>query len=126
MKHFLQQALRFMSYIFWTMLIIATALMLIELAPKEDGWPYWDKLQHVVVFVILTLAGCLAFPQKRLRVGLSLIAFGALIEIVQGALTITRKASVYDWLADIAGILIAAGIFAVLQKKFASNSLGEK
>lgn len=114
MKQFLQQTLRFISYIFWAMLAIVTVLMLVELAPKESGWPYWDKLQHIVVFVMLTLTGCLAFSQKRLWVGLSLIAYGAIIEMLQGALTRTRQASVYDWLADVAGIAI--GLLALIKK----------
>lgn len=116
MKQFLQQTPGFISSIFWAMLAIVTALMLTELAPKEGGWPYWDKLLHIVVFVILTLAGCLAFQQKRLWVGLSLIAYGAIIEMLQGALTSTRQASVYDWLADVAGIAIAIGLLALIKK----------
>ena len=115
MKQFLQKTLGFISYIFWAMLAIVTVLMLIELAPKEGGWPYWDNLQHIVVFVMLTVAGCLAFPQKRIWVGLSLIAFGAIIEVLQGALTSTRQASVYDWLADVAGISIVIGLLALIK-----------
>jgi VanZ family protein len=121
MKQFLQQLLRLMPYIFWTLITIVSVLMLIELAPKQDGWPYWDKLQHAAVFLVLTVAGCLAFTQKRLWVCISLVGFGALIEVLQGVLTTTRTPSFYDWLADILGIVIALVLLAVFQKRSAQK-----
>ena len=122
MKPFLLQLLRVMSYIFWALIAIVSVLMLIELAPKEGGWPYWDKLQHVLVFIILTVAGCLAFTQKRLWVCISLVGFGAVIEVLQGVLTTTRTPSFYDWLADILGIVIALVLLAVFQRRSAQNN----
>jgi VanZ family protein len=121
MKQFLQQLLRLMPYIFWTLITIVTVLMLIEIAPKENNWPYWDKLQHAAVFLVLAAAGCLAFTQKRLWVYASLVGFGALIEVLQGVLTTTRTPSVYDWLADILGIVIALVLLAVFQKRSAQK-----
>jgi VanZ family protein len=106
MKQLSQQVLRVMPLIFWVLFAITTALMLIELAPRHHGWPYWDKVQHAFVFAVLTSTGCLAFPQKKDWVCLSLVCYGALIEWLQGVLTITRTASIYDWLADIAGVLL--------------------
>jgi VanZ family protein len=113
MNHFCLQLKRFMPYIFWSLISIVSALMLIELAPKEGGWPYWDKVQHAVVFLVLTIAGALAFPQRKLWVYLGLVFFGALIEVMQGIFTTTRYPSALDWLADIAGILIAIFILYI-------------
>ncbi len=96
-----------MPLIFWALFAIVTVLMLIELPPKQGGWPYWDKVQHALVFAALTSAGLLAFPQKKRWVCLGLVCYGALIEWLQSVLTITRMASISDWLADIAGILLA-------------------
>ena len=107
MKPLSQKVLRMMPLIFWALFAIVTVLMLIELAPKQGGWPHWDKVQHALVFAALTLAGYLAFPQKKRWVCLGLVCYGALIEWLQGLLTITRMASFNDWLADIAGILLA-------------------
>ncbi len=117
MKTLLQQLLRLMPYIFWALIAIVSVLMLIELAPKEDSWPYWDKLQHAAVFVVLAVAGCLAFTQKQLWLCASLVGFGALIEVLQGVLTTTRTRSVYDWLADILGILLAIALLAIFKKR---------
>ena len=86
--------------------------MLIELKPTTDGIPNIDKLEHAFVFIVLTMTGCLAYAQKKPRVYAGLFALGALYEVLQALLTVTRQASVYDWLADIVGILIAVGIMA--------------
>ena len=107
MKQLSQQKLRVMPFVFLATFTIITALMLIELAPKHGGWPYWDKVQHVLVFAALTAVGSLAFPQKKYWVYLALIVYGALIEWLQSVFTITRMASAYDWLADVIGILLA-------------------
>jgi VanZ family protein len=115
------QLLRLMPYIFWALIAIVTVLMLIELAPKKGSWPYWDKLQHALVFIILTVAGCLAFTQKKLWVCISLVGFGALIEVLQGVVTTTRTPSFYDWLADILGILIALALLATFKKRSAQK-----
>ena len=92
--------------------------MLIELAPSRAGWPYWDKVQHATVFVTLCTLGYLAFPQKRSWIYVGLAMYGALIEWLQGALTITRTPSLNDWIADIVGILLCV-IIATFFKRHA-------
>lgn len=114
MKKLFQKTLRIAPLVFWILLAITTVLMLIELAPKQGGWRYWDKVQHALVFAALASAGYLAFPQKKLWVGLGLVCYGALIEWLQSVLTMTRMASVGDWLADTAGILLAIQISLAL------------
>lgn len=114
MKLLSQKTLHMMPLIFWALFIIVTVLMLIELAPKQGGWPYWDKVQHALVFSALASAGYLAFPQKKRWVSLELVCYGALIEWLQSVLTMTRMASASDWLADIAGILLATQISLAL------------
>ena len=114
MKPLSQKMLRIAPFVFWILLAITTVLMLIELAPKQGGWPYWDKVQHALVFAALASAGYLAFPQKKLWICLGLVCYGALIEWLQSVLTMTRIASVSDWLADVAGILLAIQISLAL------------
>ncbi len=114
MKKLFQKTLRIAPFVFWILLAITTVLMLIELAPKQGGWPYWDKVQHALVFATLASAGYLAFPQKKRWVSLGLVCYGALIEWLQSMLTMTRMASAGDWLADVAGILLAIQISSAL------------
>ena len=115
MRPFYQLALRAIPVFFWAMLTIATISMLIELAPEQSGWMYWDKFQHVLVFTILSLLGANAYLHKHyLAIGLTL--YGAIIEVLQSMFTITRHASIADWLTDIVGVCIGLVIFALLQK----------
>ena len=124
MRRLLISIQRFMPIIFWLLIVIVTVLMLIELQPTQGGLPNIDKVEHALVFIALGVSGSLAYAQKRHWVYLGLVALGALYEVLQAQLTITRQASVYDWLADTAGILIAIGLmtyFSTLCKQ--NNSL---
>jgi VanZ family protein len=111
-----QRILRAMPIIFWALLIITSAFMLIELPPKQGGWPHWDKLQHALVFLVLTLLGVIAYASKKHILAIGLIAYGASTELLQGMFTITRLASMNDWLADVVGICIGLLIFTLFQK----------
>ncbi len=118
MRRLLISIQRFMPIIFWLLIVIVTVLMLIELQPTQGGLPNIDKVEHALVFIALGVSGGLAYAQKRVWVYLGLIALGALYEVLQAQLTITRQASVYDWLADIAGILIAIGLVVLISKLY--------
>ena len=117
MQRLLPTFMRFMRLIFWLLIIIVSVLMLIELQPKKDGIPYIDKFEHAFVFILLTITGCLAYSQKKSWVYVGLIALGALYEVLQDLFTVTRQASVYDWLADIAGIMLAIMISSLFYAK---------
>ena len=91
--------------------------MLIELQPGKDDIPYIDKFEHAFVFTWLTITGCLAYSQKKLWVYAGLIALGALYEVLQALFTVTCQASVYDWLADIAGIILAVMVSSLCYAK---------
>lgn len=105
-----------LPYLFVLLLALVTYLMLIELPPKESGWPYWDKVQHAVVFVILTSVAQLAFQNWGWRSAIGLAVYGAIIEWMQGVWTITRMPSVGDWLADVAGIAISLFVYSWLMQ----------
>lgn len=96
-----------LPYVFAALLALVTYLMLIELPPKQAGWPYWDKVQHAVVFVMLTTLALFAFPKWRLQSAIGLVVYGALIEWLQAMWTLTRMASVGDWLADTLGVVVS-------------------
>ena len=106
-----------MPLIFWLLIAIVSVLMLIELQPTTGGIPYLDKFEHAVVFIALAITGLLAYPQKKWRILAGLVALGALYELLQGLFTATRQASVYDWLADIAGIILAVMISSLFYAK---------
>ena len=97
--------------LFLLALILVTFIMLIELKPSTDNIPYLDKVEHVLVFCALTGIGLCAFLNKKTSLIIGLASYGALIEGLQGMLTITRQASVGDWVADCVGILFGCVIY---------------
>jgi VanZ family protein len=104
-----------MPFVFAALFLVITILMLIELPPAKTGWPYWDKVQHIIVFFTLAATGYLSFAKNKTWVYLGLVTYGALIECAQAAFTVTRQASIYDWLADVVGILIAIGVITLIR-----------
>ena len=104
--------------LFWCVLALVTYLMLIELPPKHGGWPYWDKVQHLLVFMLLTTLAFLAYRKVRWLSVVLLILYGAIVEWLQVALTLTRMASFGDWLADVAGVLLVLLLHMFMAKLF--------
>jgi VanZ family protein len=64
----------------------------------------WDKSNHWLAFTVLTWLACNAFPKRLAVTLLGLLAYGALIEILQ-SFTPTRSAEWLDLFADGVGIL---------------------
>lgn len=104
------------KFIFILCLVILTYLLLMEMAPAKEVSLYKDKLQHIVAFGGVTFWGLLAFRRYPKTIMLGLAILGALMEILQGVLTTTRQPSVYDWLADVVGILLAWALLLVWQR----------
>ncbi len=68
----------------------------------------WDKAEHFIAFYVLTGLAASAFPRRRiLAIAVSLSAFGALIEIVQGTSIVHRDMDFWDWVADTLAISAA-------------------
>lgn len=122
MKQLYLQLRRIMPYIFWTLVIIVSMFMLVELAPKKNPIKHLDKIQHALVFLTISVAGCLAFKNHTSLIVTGLTIFGGIIEVLQATFTTTRTGDVKDWLADIAGILIGLMIVAIY-RQFKPKSL---
>ena len=83
----------------------------------------WDKAEHFIAFFTLTVLAATAFPATSLlRIAVSLSAFGALIEIVQGLDFVARDCDFWDWVAD--SIAIGAVVIAMLVARWRLVSEG--
>ena len=69
----------------------------------------WDKSNHALAFIVLTILGCRAYPNAIAAVLLGSIAFGGLIEILQ-SFTPYRFAEWGDLLADTIGVIVGRGL----------------
>lgn len=114
------------SILFWTALFTTTVLMFIpDKSSQNTGFKHWDKVQHALVFMLLIKLAWLAYPHKKLFTALSLVIFGAVIEILQTILTTTRIGSTGDWMADIVGILLGICICALLLSNEQANQISQ-
>lgn len=102
----------------WALVILVLTLM-----PGSDvpAWPWaeavhFDKIVHAGLFGIQAILLGLALMSKvRVRAAflvalLVAIAYGGVIELLQGAMGMGRSADALDLIADGAGALIAYGI----------------
>lgn len=101
--------------LFWILIIATTLLLLMEVSPSQNSFPYFDKIVHTTIFAILSGVGYLAYTQYSSLLYFSLAIYGALTEIMQGILTTTRHASSLDWLADLFGILLCISIIYLIK-----------
>ena len=82
---------------------IATVLLLGPFHAPQG----WDKLAHGTMFYGFTLLALICLPWSRKGdIVAAVIAIGAASEIAQGFTG--RDMSVFDWLADAAGAIVAA------------------
>lgn len=66
-----------------------------------------DKVEHAAGFMLLALWFCGIFVRRRYwLIAIGFILFGAVIEVLQGAMNWGRHADVLDWCADSAGVIV--------------------
>ena len=83
-----------------------------------------DKVIHAFLFAVLFLLLSIGFIKQRkfpvlrtnalTKVMIGSIAYGMLIEIMQGTIFIGRSIELYDVLANTVGVLIGFGIFLAI------------
>jgi VanZ family protein len=107
---------RAMPFVFGFGLVLTTVLLLMPSYTVPKAFNFYDKAQHSLVFVTLTLAGLMAFPNRVKAVCFGLCFYGGLMEVCQSQLTTTRHGDVVDWLADSAGMAVGLAIYLVASK----------
>ena len=96
------------------LLVVSLWFALKPITPDEEGWLDWlsfltasDKVVHAEAFFGLGLwFGSLAGPGHWRRVGLLLLLYGALIELLQGVMALGRTADLWDLAADAGGLVL--------------------
>ncbi len=112
----------------WYLAMVAVtvlALLPIEHLQMPAVFDWWDKAQHALSFVVLTNWALLLWLHAAMRVALSMLAYGACLELAQWAVG-WRFAEWADLAADAVGVFVAFGLVRWLRsqqiKSIESNS----
>jgi glycopeptide antibiotics resistance protein len=90
-------------------------------AEVDAGLP-WDKANHALAFMVLTVLAGLGWPRLSAAfLVLIMVVAGVGIELVQGLSMIGRDADVLDVVADTFGTLIGLLIIAVVGKRWSGR-----
>jgi hypothetical protein len=92
--------------------VVVLVSLAVLFAPADDvpsSPPGVDKLVHLLLFAALAGSGRWAGARAGV-LGVLLVAYAAVSEVVQGLSALGRSASVVDWVADAVGVL--AGLLA--------------
>ena len=103
----------------WGWHLSITASTVLALMPVEHLqmpiFNWWDKAQHALAFALLTGWAFLLWPERKTRVIMGMLAYGAFLEWAQG-MTGWRYPELADWLADALGVFAAWLIFRAWAK----------
>lgn len=101
---------------------LAALLLIAPYAGPPPAFPFQDKIFHAVVFACLTGPGVLVLPRRYLWFWLAhMVALGAGIEVVQPMAEASRNGSVWDFLADLAGIALALGVGRMIRSRMEAS-----
>lgn len=107
---------RFIVVLFWASVAVSGYFAIVP-APTPPVTGLWiDKIQHMTAFLTMTLLGGLAYRGQLPKLGLGLIAFGALIEIVQMIPVLNRDAEIGDFVADVFALSVGLAILKSVDK----------
>ncbi|MGO4278146.1 MULTISPECIES: VanZ family protein [Cupriavidus] len=103
--------------------ICAVAVLVLSLLPLSVPQPTtgWDKSNHLLAFGVLALLGVRAWAGRMAAVLAGLMAYGVLIEWLQG-MTATRSSDWHDLIADAAGLALGLLVHAALTRVWPSLS----
>ncbi|MEY4722299.1 MAG: hypothetical protein RIQ46_2024 [Pseudomonadota bacterium] len=111
---------RLARLLFWGALVFASVMAFLPKPPKLPSHDWGDKWEHAAAFLVLTALAQAGFGKAaRWRVLGVMVAYGALIEVVQMIPVLNRSADARDWLVD--GV-VALGVTVVA---LAADRMGE-
>ena len=106
--------------LFWGCVAVVLYLSLAPVSPELPSTG-WDKSNHLLAFVALSVLCLQAYSPQRAWPFMGLLLFGALIEGLQ-SLTSYRSAEWADWFADLLGVIAGLGLHQIGARYFARRS----
>ena len=93
--------------------VAATILLVLCVLPTRDlpDTGAGDHFEHTAAWFVLTITGYLLAPRRRLAIPAFALAYGVLIEVLQGSVVTGRHGDVADFVADTLGVGLAVLVF---------------
>jgi len=116
--------LKFIAALIWSLTILVVCLLNTKNISKLNI-PFlgYDKMVHAGIHFVLTVLWllyletiCKLSTKIYLSVGLLLLCYGVLIEILQETLTKDRSADLFDVIANTVGIILAIQTFLIFRR----------
>lgn len=110
---------RFAIAVFITLLIAFLSLASVR-SPIITDIQSADKYGHTLAYFVLSLAWLYAlYHHRKYKILLftGLVAYGIIIEVLQGTVTTYRKADIYDVFANTLGIFAAFLLYYFVKRK---------
>jgi VanZ family protein len=109
---------RWRGYCRWAFAVGLVLVMTLALLPPQVPMPTtgWDKANHALAFAVLAVLGRAAYPRHTTVVLIGLLAYGGLIELLQG-LTPHRMAEWLDVGADSVGLVAGSMLTRVSPRR---------
>jgi len=104
--------LRIAAFVF---LLMAVAWLALSPVPPVRVSTGWDKTNHLLAFAALLFSGRLAWVQRPVLLGLGLLAYGGLIELLQLQIP-GRDGEWADLFADACGMALGLLVFLLLRR----------
>jgi hypothetical protein len=99
--------------------VVVLVSLAVLFAPADDvpfALPGVDKLVHAGLFAALALTGRWAGIGRPVLAAL-LVGYAAVSEVLQGMTPLNRTASVADWVADVAGLVLGLLLWEVVSRR---------
>jgi VanZ family protein len=118
--------LYYRSLIVFLLILLASIISADEV--RKVSWiqiPNFDKIVHLAMYFsfsfVLILDGFKAKPNfSTLKIyfisAITALIYGGILEIIQGTLTKTRSADIFDFIFNAVGVLLAVLLWVVLRK----------
>ena len=102
---------------FWLCLAAVTVMSLLPVGYLPPPvFNFWDKAQHALGFVVLSIIALIAYPQRVWQLPPALLVYGGGIELAQAA-TGWRYGEWLDLLADGVGVLTGSAVWLMLNDR---------
>ncbi len=94
-------------------------IALLSLSPTEtlpQGLTFWDKAEHALAYLGLTLLGAWAFLLRMGRLAIGLFLGGVGVEILQSTMGLGRQGDAWDAVANSTGIAVGLAVAFALRR----------